>query len=491
MRHARRVLSSAAAAGVALFAAACVVPPAGLAPRPDEGAQDSPEVAFYSFDSEYYNTGSGLLSYSTSRDAYSAVFQVDQRGRVRVLSPSAPGEAPLTRGGQSYVVYPLLTATDPTFLPLARDFDRIPYVFAITSDAPLDLQAFERGKAWGRSVSTGDDYRPDSVIARVADQVLPGGIDYSADYAYVGPRSGASVGTSAFLADCARPVEDVHDYRYFRELWAVFDLQDPRFGPSPVWLFSPALGWGANPFYGGLSFVQYRAQFAMTAFRGACGGLDSPAYAVRYAGLGYGGYPYGYSPYGYNPYGFAYGYPYGSNWGYPYGYGYAYAPGTRPGGWTTGTRSAPASPGLRLPRTPISFTNPVTVAGTSAQQATRLPWWMAGRRSDGGGRALGEAQGFRRPGTVFGGGEGVAYRPAPAAAGRPVWISGGARREAAGGSAGGSGAHNAAQNAPRSSAGWSAGHGATGSAAASSASSAASSMSASHAASPPSTHKAQ
>ena len=422
MRITQRVLSSAAAAGVALFAAACVVPPAGLAPRPDELAYAAPDVAFYSFDSEPYNTGSGLLSYSTTRDAYTTVFEVDQRGRVWVLNPSASDAENVAKGGQSYVVYPRVTTTDPQFLGAGRDFNRIPYVFALTSELPLDLRDFGRGQERSRPVSIGDGYEPDSVIARVADRVLPGGADYASDYAYVGPNVGPA--GRALLADCGRPVTDVHDYRYFREQWAVFDLQDQRFSYNPAWLFSPTLG-ATEYSYAVLPIAAYRAQIATTAFYGSCGSAPVlSSYAARSA-FGYYGDP-----------NFAYGYPYAGSYGFatnPYG-GYY-------GGWAVATtpQPRPVQP-LRPPRVPLSFTDPVTVAaGPNAKPAPnalapRTGQWLIrrvpgegrqplgtqtalGARIFGSGRQPGELQGGGRPGFAYSNGAAAlggtaAHRPA-------------------------------------------------------------------------------
>lgn len=393
MRVTPLLLRSAAAAGLALLAAACVVPPAGLAPRPDEVARGAPDVAFYSFESQPYSAGTGLLSYSLTRDAYAAVFEVDQRGRVRVLSPASPNADAVAKGGQSYVVTPEITITDPEFLSSGRNFDRIPYVFVLTSDEPFDFGAFGRGRTWSRSVTTGNGYDPDSVIAATADRVLAGGADYASDFAYVGPR--LRTGEQAFASECVRPAEDIHDYRYYRDLWAVFDPQDQRLSYNPAWLFTSALGWSSYG-YSMLPLALYRAQIAPNAFYGGCAAPSAPAYSYRYASAYYGAST---SPYA--------GYAFGT---YPYGWYY--------GGRTFAAGGTQPKSTLRLPRTPLSFTNPVAVAtgptteptrGQTAQPVSTGRWLLGrvpaglgqsapgqtalGARVFGGGRRIGESTG--------------------------------------------------------------------------------------------------
>lgn len=358
MRVSRVLLRSAAAAGLASFAAACVIPPAGLTPRPEELALGAPEVALYSFDSPHYGAGAGLLAYSLSRDAYVATFEVDQQGRVRILTPTTPKEDGRAEGGRSYVVSPRISTVDRGFLPATRDFDRVPFVFALTSDSPLDLSAFERGGTWSRSLAV-RGYEPDSVAAAVADRVLRGDTDYAFDYAYVGPRLRGD--ELAFVSECARPIEDVHDYRYYRELWAVFTPQDQRLSYNPAWFFTPVLGWSTYNF---LPFAAYRAQIASNAFYGAC---SPPAalYTLRYAGYG--------------PYTSAglYGYPYGA-YGYGRGSGYAAAPAARP--W----------PAFRPPQTPLAFTNPVAVTPGNSTGNTAVAAQTGGRRVNTGPWILGQ-----------------------------------------------------------------------------------------------------
>ncbi|HEY0776363.1 MAG TPA: hypothetical protein VGD56_00215, partial [Gemmatirosa sp.] len=242
MSHvAGRILRSAAAAGIVSLAAACIVPPPGVAPRPDEAGMAAPDVTFYSFDSDV-NIGSGTVAYSTTRDAYTAAFEVDQRGQVRVLAPASPRDAGRTRAGTSYILEPMLQSVDREYLSPSTDFSRVPFVFVLTSDTPLNLTPFGTGREWTHTMTI-DARNPDSTIARVAQWVLPDAPAYGADYAYLGPElRGAERG---FVSSCARPVEDVHDYGYYRDLWAVFTPADQRLSVNPAWLYTPTLSWSS------------------------------------------------------------------------------------------------------------------------------------------------------------------------------------------------------------------------------------------------------
>ena len=121
----RSVLTAAGGVATAALAAACVIPPS-LAPRPAEEANAAPDVKLFSFDQAAYGAGSGALAYSTTRDGYSAVFEVDQLGRIRVLTPGAPSDDPRVQGGRGYLIYPQLRIADREFLPPVRDFSRVP-----------------------------------------------------------------------------------------------------------------------------------------------------------------------------------------------------------------------------------------------------------------------------------------------------------------------------------------------------------------------------
>lgn len=372
MRVAHRVLRSAAAAGAVLLAAACVVPPPGVGPRPTELADAAPDVSLYSFDQSAGSVGSGTLSYSVTRDAYAAAFEVDRRGYVRVLSPTGTRDSTRVAAGRSYVVYPEYHTTDPEYANYSSDYSRIPFVFVVTADEPLDLSMFAQGGRLSRALRATDADNPDSTTAAVARLVARNSIAYGADYAYVAPRIYGQART--FVAECARPVEDVHDYQYYRQLWAVFTPYDPLLSPALTFSFEPALGWSS--FYGRnayLPYAAYRAQLANAAFYDGCDG------AATYQSYAYGGYGLP-GVYGLN-YGYPYGYGYG--YGYPYGYGYGYPVGvaTAP----TGIKHRPSP--FSLPRTPVSIGG-TQVAGTRPSGApSHLGWQAFGAH-----RGPGEAQ---------------------------------------------------------------------------------------------------
>ena len=389
MQHAaHRILRSAAAAGMLSLAAACIVPPAGIAPRPQETDQPAPDVSFYAYDSAPGNAGAEFLSYSTTRDAYTAAFEVDQRGQVRVLSPNSPRDNSRSQAGTSYVLLPMLHSVDREYLSPSTDFSRVPFVFVLTSDTPLNLSAFGSGREWTHTVTVGAR-DPDSTIATVAQWVLPDAPAYGSDFAYVGPQLRPT--EQEYLAQCARPVDDVHDYGYYRDLWAVFTPADQRLSTNPNWLYSPALSWSS---YSLLPLAQYRAQYATNLFYAGCTGVPSAygygsTYAYNdfnyYSGAGLFG---GYGAYGYGPYGFGYG------GGYPIGYGVVVGNGAQ-------RVVAP----LRVPRTPNALGS-LQVAGTpgtaapgtagvaaTAGRPTRLAW-----RPFDGGRAPGEVQSLPRIG---------------------------------------------------------------------------------------------
>ncbi len=380
MHHvAHRTLRSAAAAGLVSLAAACIMPPAGVAPRPEEADLPAPDVAFSASDGSPTGVGAGFLAYSTTRDAYTAAFEVDQRGRVRVITPASPRQKLRTAAGTSYVLAPMLQSLDREFLSPSTDFSRVPFVFVLTSDTPLNLSSFGTGSDWSHVMNVGAR-NPDSTIAEVARWVLPDAPAYGSDYAYVGPS--LRVAEQAFVETCARPVEDVHDYSYYRALWAVFTPADQRLSINPDWLYSPALSWSS---YALLPLAQYRAALAPEAFYGGCAG-DAYGYG-SYGSYAYnGGYYPGTGPYGgYPGYGFGYGY------GYPIGYGVV-----------LGNGPIRAKPDLRVPRTPNSIGS-LQVVGTTgsagsaragtAAAAAQLPGRLAWRPLDAG-RTPGEAAAF-------------------------------------------------------------------------------------------------
>ncbi len=349
------VLRSAATAGMASLAAACVIAPPGVSPRPEEDRLPAPDVAFYSFDQGALGPGSDVLTYSTTRDAYTAAFEVDHRGHVRVLTPASPRAMARSSAGTSYILYPMLHATDRDFLPASTDFSRVPFVFVLTSDTPLDLSAFGTGRSWSHELTIGAR-DPDSTIADVAREVLSDAPAYGADYAYVGPALRA--GERQFAEQCARPVEDVHDYTYYRDLWAVFTPADQRLSVNPYWAWSPAVSWSS---YALLPLASYRADFAPAAFYPGCS-AQQYAYALNYgrSALGYGAFGYGLPGY------------YGNGlWTGSYRYGtptVAQAPVAR------------AIPELHVPKIPTAWgpvqapgtTSPATPAATSA-----LAFWHA------------------------------------------------------------------------------------------------------------------
>lgn len=364
MKHvARRILRSAAAAGIASLAAACIVPPAGVAPRPQEADLPAPDVSFYAFDSSPANAGSGILTYSTTRDAYTAAFEVDQRGMVRVLSPNSPRDNTRSQAGTRYVLLPMLHSVDREYLPASTDFSRVPFVFVLTSDTPLNLSAFGSGRDWSHTVTVGAR-DPDSTIAAVAQWVLPDAPAYGSDFAYVGPELRPL--EQEFVANCARPVEDVHDYGYYRDLWAVFTPADQRLSVNPNWLYSPALSWSS---YSLLPLAGYRAQFASNTFYGGCSGDAS-------------GYGYG-SSYAYNALGYSGAGLFGGYGGYGFGYGQGYPIGY---GVVIGNGVPRAVAPLHIPRTPVGLgtmqvvgtpgaKTPIAAGALAAGQVpTRLSW---------------------------------------------------------------------------------------------------------------------
>ncbi len=347
MRVAHRLLRSAVAAGVVSLAAACVIPPPGIAPRPEEEQLAAPDVAFYNFDEAPYGAGSGVFAYSVTRESYAAVFEVDQRGRVSVLAPASPRETMRTLAGKNYLLYPQLHAADREFLSQSTDFSRVPFVFVITSDSPLDLSDFGTGRMWSHEVkvATRD---PDSTIVAIAERVIPDAPAYGSDYAYIGPQLRG--GERLFASQCARPLEDVHDYIYYRDMWSVFTPTDQRLSVNPNWLYTPVLSWSSFEL---LPLVSYRARFAPYTFYLGCSG-----------GSYFNGSSYAYS--GYPGYGPGYGYPYG----YPYGYGYPYP--TQPGGTTVAVKPLLTPTGPNIPRTPNAFgtTQIVGVAKPGASGTT-------------------------------------------------------------------------------------------------------------------------
>lgn len=348
MRVAQQLLCSAAAAGMVSLAAACVIPPPGVGPRPEEEQLPAPDVAFYNFDEAPYGAGSGIIAYSVTREAYAAAFEVDQRGRVRVLAPSTPRDMMRTTAGKNYVLFPQLRAPDREFLSASTDFSRVPFVFVLTSDTPLDLSAFGTGRTWSHDIVVGAR-DPDSTIADVARRVLADAPAYGSDYTYVGPLLRG--GERQFVAQCARPLEDVHDYGYYRDLWAVFTPADQRLSVNTNWLFSPALGWSS---YSLLPLAAYRAQFATDAFYAGCASAPSP-YVGRsywaYSGSTGSGVLGGFGPYG-------------------YGYVYPYGPGVVAVAPIPVTRLVPP---LRVPRIPVGL-GMVQVAGAVPASGPATNW---------------------------------------------------------------------------------------------------------------------
>lgn len=389
MRTAPLLLRGTAAAALASLAAACVIPPTPLGPRPDEASLNAPDVAFVNLGAQPTGSGGGTLVYSLTRNAYTAMFGVDQLGRVRVISPATPQGQTLLEGGRAYLVPSQWRLQDRELLTAVQDFDRVPYVFVLTSDTPLDLSAFGSGRAWGKPLTT-RRLVPDSTIAEIATRVLPDAPGYGFDYAYLGPQ--LRVAEQSFAAECERPLEDVHDYGYFRDLWAVFTPTDQRLSINPYWLFTPALGWSS---YGVLPLATYRAEFAPAVFYAGCTAPSSTYYAASYYGGPFGSWGYGYRPF----------------WG-PFG---LTGPATIPA-----PRIAPVV-SLRIPVTPLALgttqvtgTTPSTTPGNASVLnggvlgGRALSW-----RTIDGARAPGEVQ---RPGvTAFNGGvingSGIAGRP--------------------------------------------------------------------------------
>lgn len=359
--QARYLLRSAAAAGALCLTAACVVPPPGVSPRPTEFDAVAPDVQLYSFDQSYGDVGSGTYSYSVTRDAYAAVFEVDRRGYARVLSPTDSRVGAKVQAGRSYVVYPRYTTQDPEYANVtASDYSQIPYLFVVTADEPLDLSTFSRGGELTRGVRVTDADSPDSTVAALARLVTRDAPGYGADYAFVSPRVyGAG---RSLLTECARPVEDVHDYQYYRQLWAVFTPYDPLLGPALTAGFQPALGWFSTAgSYAYLPFAAYRAQLATAAFYGGC----EPSSSSPYGSYAYGGYL---PSSAYVAYGLAFGLGYGA-YGYgQYGYG-GYGYGTVPPRVGGTTQTPP-----RLPRTPnaLGSVQVAATGGTAPFTARRL-----------------------------------------------------------------------------------------------------------------------
>ena len=362
----RTLLHGAITVGLALGAAGCFGPINTLLPSP-QGAGGTPDVEFFSLYAQPWLGESGTYAYAVTQTAYTALFEVDQRGRVRVLSPESPGMPAMAVGGRGYVVQPSVRISDREFVPAVRDFNRVPYLFVLTSDTPFDLSAFGTGSRWGAPLVT-TTYDPDSAIAEIARRVIPNAPSYGSDYAYVRPR--LRTAEQQFASQCARPLEDVHNYRYFRDLWAVFDPNDQRLSLNPNWMFSPVLGWSS---YAILPLASYRAQLAPAAFYQACSPAPSLSWGQSYAGL-YSGYGYGYG-YG-SVYGLFGGYPYG----YANGYGYWYG---RPAGTPSGRVAftpprISGEPVLRIPRTPITLGTQQVVGSAPSSPASNA---NAGRAS--------------------------------------------------------------------------------------------------------------
>lgn len=143
----------------------------------------------------------------------------------------------------------------------------------------------------------------------------------------------------------------MHDYNYYRDLWAVFTPADQLLSINTNWLFTPTLAWSS---YSLLPLAAYRAQFATNAFYAGCSGSQSPYYG---GSLAYGD-PGAAFLSGFGPYGFGYGTGYA--YGYPYGTGVV--PIIPPN-----LRVAPA---LRVPRIPVAF-GTTQIAGVTTSPGTQ------------------------------------------------------------------------------------------------------------------------
>lgn len=274
---ARRVVARAGPLAALAVLGACVIPPRPLAPNPEALPATPPAVSVWSPADQLGSAFTALL-FSTDRPAYATAFEVDRRGRVRVVFPRTPREDGRVEPGRTYTAVGTGIANDRMFLTPTTDWRRLPFLFVVVSDARPDLSEFGRGRSWQQQVRT-DAIEAEDVIAAVADRVTAAtGRPYATDFSYVAPRLAAR--EALFAASCTLPARDARDYWFFRDLWAVFTPMDPTFGITPMFAFGPVVTWASSP-YIGVAFE--RAQWATGAFRGNCFGGFQPVWGYRSA----------------------------------------------------------------------------------------------------------------------------------------------------------------------------------------------------------------
>ncbi len=173
------------------------------------------------------------IRYRTSEDAYAAVFQIDTDGRVRLVSPSQPGDDGFVRGRRDHQ---LVLARSPYWM--VADDPGVGYMFLVASPEPLDFSAFRYHRDFGWDLSAvgsvvyDDPYvaMDDFIMAIVPGwQDVPYGLDF-ATYHVDEPRS-----YPRFLC------YDCHTYRTFAEwnpyetvcsTYRVVIYDDPYFHPA-------------------------------------------------------------------------------------------------------------------------------------------------------------------------------------------------------------------------------------------------------------------
>ena len=144
------------------------------------------------------------IYYSTSRDAFVALFHIDTDGRVRLVFPRAPDENHYVRGGRDYQLY-LGRSAHWT----VEEDPGIGYFFLVASSRPFDFSGFRHsGAGQGRGSShEGETVHHDPYLAMddYVARLVPGWED--ADYAldFTEYHVGGSHAHPRFLCyDCHR-----------------------------------------------------------------------------------------------------------------------------------------------------------------------------------------------------------------------------------------------------------------------------------------------
>ena len=244
MRIPRAVLVAVAVVAVVL------APTAGAAQQPSSAA--IPEIRVQGADEPLLQTSFGTVTFTVDRPAYAAVFELARDGRVRVLSPSRPSDTTRVQPGRrqwAKAWSPDLLMLPAVSLDQTLD-DPVPFVFVVTSDRPLDLSAFGKGKRWARQLMPPDPHaRPDVIVATIVDRVIATDASYDWDYAYLAPSLTAR--QQIVLMQCSSPGEfRQNDFWAYHALWGLATtgwFGYPRAGLFYTTYYSPA--FGAPPWF--------------------------------------------------------------------------------------------------------------------------------------------------------------------------------------------------------------------------------------------------